>query len=177
MSFFNFFSIFLGCMTLNIKCLYMTMALKVHWSQYNAILLLKIDDLFVAVDMITVYFAFISNCAGTLWNATYYWQYQVAGNFRWWGQRRWPRIERQPCTYKSMPGKSMILTGHWSCFCGYNNWLLSPPTRLAHHPLSTFQIIGILLYIAAGQCLVSTYLVVCAAWYLAICYHMSARPR
>ena len=55
-----------------------------------------------------------------------------------------------------MVGKSMILTGHWSCFCGYSNWLLSPPTRLAHHPLSTFQIIGILLYIAAGQCLVSS---------------------
>ena len=53
MSFFNFFGIFLGCMTLNIECLYMTMALKVHWSQYNAILPLKNDDLFVAVDMIT----------------------------------------------------------------------------------------------------------------------------
>ena len=55
MSFFNFFSIFLGCMTLNIACLYMTMALKVHWSQYYANLPLKNDDLFVAVDMITVY--------------------------------------------------------------------------------------------------------------------------
>ena len=54
MSFLNFFGIFLGCMTLNIECLYMTMALKVHWSQYNAILPLKNDDLFVAVDMITV---------------------------------------------------------------------------------------------------------------------------
>ena len=42
-------------MTLNIECLYMTMALKVHLSQYNAILPLKNNDLFVAVDMITVY--------------------------------------------------------------------------------------------------------------------------
>ena len=36
--------------------LYMTMALKVHWSQYNSILPLKNDDLFVSVDMIRVYF-------------------------------------------------------------------------------------------------------------------------
>ena len=33
----------------------MTMALKVHRSQYNAILPLKNDNLFVSVDMITVY--------------------------------------------------------------------------------------------------------------------------
>ena len=72
MSFFNFFGIFLGCMTLNIECLYITMALKVHWSQYNAILPLKNDDLFVAVDMITVYVTIcpIVDFIDTLWNKT-----------------------------------------------------------------------------------------------------------
>ena len=55
MSFFNFFGKYLVCLTLNIKCIYVTMALKVHRSQHIAILCDILANVFVAVDMITVY--------------------------------------------------------------------------------------------------------------------------
>ena len=55
MSFFNLFGILLGCLTPNIKCLYVTMTLKVHRSQYSAIQCDLSANVFVAVDTITVY--------------------------------------------------------------------------------------------------------------------------
>ena len=54
---FIFFGIFLGYFTLIIKCLYMMMALKVHRSQYSAILCDILTNVFVAVDTITLYYS------------------------------------------------------------------------------------------------------------------------
>ena len=54
MLFFNFLGIFLGCLPLDIKCLYVTMAQEVHRSHLSAFQWNILANVFVSVDMITV---------------------------------------------------------------------------------------------------------------------------
>ena len=52
--FHSLFGIFMGCVTLNIKCPYVTMAEKVHRSHLSAILQNILANVFVSVDTITL---------------------------------------------------------------------------------------------------------------------------
>ena len=55
--FHSLFSIFMGFQTLNIKCLYVTMAQEVHRSHLSAIQWNILSNVFVSVDTITLYIA------------------------------------------------------------------------------------------------------------------------